>query len=552
MSALPQGNTRLFDRLFLSLMALMVVIVATTAGDYGISVDEFLFDVYGVKSLQYYATFGADRSSLDWYDDYLYGPWFHIIVAWLQSFNWLPTFEMRHLATGMLSLVGLVGTFLLGRMVFNARVGFTAVCLLLLTGNYYGHMFNSPVDAPFTVAMTWATLAIVAVFAGNGRRLWLKAAACGFLIGLSVASRVGGLMLPLYVAGGAILLVLAYVLPKFTWSIKQADPSLPTPLATSALALGVMVVAALSTWCLWPWIQDDPLGTLSLALGHFGKRMLDYSSVVWGIPFRTIDLPWYYIPLNFIARLAEPFTVFLGLALIRMLYLAGLGLAKSIDRRDRLPDIVFNLTTTVVENRGAVILATAGLFPLVYIVISGAIIYDGIRHILFVVPLLALLAGWAAEILWKRLACWPVPSAVLGGAVIGYGLWAIFVLHPNEYIRITAFAGGTKVGAPLFETDYWANGTAEAVDRLKDYLDFEAANGREVKEPRVLVKIAYREFIADAMMPKHWKNVGTTQEAQFAIAPTRWDWEMPKGARLIARISRQGVTLANVYDIRRQ
>jgi len=33
--------------------------------------------------------------------------------------------------------------------VFNARVGLVACVLLLLSGNYYGHMFNSPADAPF-------------------------------------------------------------------------------------------------------------------------------------------------------------------------------------------------------------------------------------------------------------------------------------------------------------------------------------------------------------------------------------------------------------------
>lgn len=542
------GSSRLFDALFLALMGAMVVVVATTAADYGISVDEFLFDPYGVKSLAYYQTLGADRSVFDWYDSYLYGPWFHILVAALQSLDLMPPFDMRHLVTGMLSLVGLVGVYLTGAVVFNRRVGFVAVCLLLLTGNYYGHMFNSPVDVPYLVAMTFATLAAIIAFDGKRRYFFGWVLLVGLLVGLATATRVGGIMLVAYVAvaAGLALLDRIGVAPEGRHGERRGVSF------AGAVAAGVIVivVAAAFTWAAWPWLHEDPWNRLRETVAHFGKIQMDYASLVWGIPFRTTALPWYYIPLNLIARLAEPFTALLGLGLVLSIFAIRRAVIAASVWHDGWQAAGRRLIACVAERRAPAVVVFAALFPLFYIVLSDAVLYDGIRHVLFTVPMLALLAGWAAEPLWGWLRCCRPLAGLVLGVIVGYGVWAVATLHPDEYIRISAFAGGTRDGAPRFESDYWGNGVAEGITRLKEYLDLEARNGRPVTAPRVLIAISYREQVAAPYLPKDWQHVDTKEAAQFAVAPTRWQWQPPDWAQPIAEISRQGIVLAVVYDMR--
>src|SRR5687767_12651685 len=72
-----------------ALLALAAVIGLATAGDYGISVDEFNADDYGPKALAWYTSGFTDRSAFETVEETLwyYGPWFQILAALVQSWN---------------------------------------------------------------------------------------------------------------------------------------------------------------------------------------------------------------------------------------------------------------------------------------------------------------------------------------------------------------------------------------------------------------------------------------------------------------------------------
>jgi hypothetical protein len=82
--------------------------------------------------------------------------------------------------------------------------------------------------------------------------------------------------------------------------------------------------------------------------------------------------------------------------------------------------------------------------------------YDGIRHVLFVVPMLAILAGvgWVAILPLLRRA--PIVAAVAAGAYVGSLVLTLAVLHPLEYVAMNALAGGTRGAYDRFEQDYWS------------------------------------------------------------------------------------------------
>jgi len=100
-------------------------------------------------------------------------------------------------------------------------------------------------------------------------------------------------------------------------------------------------------------------------------------------------------------------------------------------------------------------------------VVSGAVLYDGIRHLLFALPgLFALTALPVAAITKSRL-----PTAVRGGAAIGLGLVLALSLFacarwfPYTYAFINPIAGGDRTERN-WELDYWGLTAREGITRL--------------------------------------------------------------------------------------
>ncbi len=48
---------------------------------------------------------------------------------------------------------------------------------------------------------------------------------------------------------------------------------------------------------------------------------------------------------------------------------------------------------TLARERGIFLVCLAVILPLAFLIVQRATIYDGVRHVLFVIPMLALLAG---------------------------------------------------------------------------------------------------------------------------------------------------------------
>ena len=70
-------------------------------------------------------------------------------AAFLNKVSPFGNYETRHLLNGLVGVVGIVGTWKLGRVLGGPRAGFLAALFLALTPNYYGQMFNNPKDIPF-------------------------------------------------------------------------------------------------------------------------------------------------------------------------------------------------------------------------------------------------------------------------------------------------------------------------------------------------------------------------------------------------------------------
>ena len=105
------------------------------------------------------------------------------------------------------------------------------------------------------------------------------------------------------------------------------------------------------------------------------------------------------------------------------------------------------------------------------IVLSGATLYDGIRHLLFVVPALCVFAGVLIAYFEGQNVCRSREIMKAFGAFIALGVvlasvWATTRWIPYSYAFINPIAGWDK-SSRSWELDYWGLTAFEGVQRLR-------------------------------------------------------------------------------------
>jgi hypothetical protein len=161
----------------------------------------------------------------------------------------------------------------------------------------------------------------------------------------------------------------------------------------------------------------------------------------------------------------------------------------------------------------------AAAVPVAFLMITGATLYDGVRHTLFVIPMLALLAGWALVRLAHLIGRARLIAAPLALAYLGVVLANLATLHPLEYIATNALAGGTAGSYGRFELDYWSAAATEGLRRLETRLDQAGAfNGAR---PGIVMCIPYREQMAGIMLDAKWRLETDPDKADFVIESER-------------------------------
>ena len=531
-----------------ALLSAVLVVGLSTASDYGPTVDEYNADDYGPKALAWYTSAFTDRSHFEtvefslWY----YGPWFHMLTAYVQSFELADRFTIRHAMTFLVGLAGVAALLPIGRLAIGRWAGLTAIALCLMTGYFYGSLFFTPIDVPFLAAMTWATLAIL-IMTRQLLPSWRATIVTGLLTGLAIGTRTGGIITHAYLLGALILCALEFAAGHGRLTARYL-------LQLGARYVTVVVLAWLTAIALWPWLQvGNPFEQFKIALVHFATIPMSFEFSHWGERIFTNALPPSYIPGQLLARLPEAFLFLLAVAgvygTMTVVVLARETAAKwRLDRVAALRAAALRLA----RERGVLTVCAAVVLPLAFLIVQRATIYDGIRHVLFVIPMLAVVAGAGMVALLPLLRRAPVIAAIAGGAYAGSVVLTLVALHPLEYVALNALAGGTRGGYDRFETDYWSVAAAEALRRLEHRLDYDPAVRVAETAPSILICIMWREGSVAPMLRRPWIVETDPDKADFIIETQRWRCAKNKPVVLIDEVKRFDRTFAWVYARRPQ
>jgi hypothetical protein len=520
----------LWDHLAFALFVVAAALVLATFTDYGVTWDEDVNNWYGVYVLDYYLSFFRDMRSVDWGDVNNYGAAFDMTAAALNHLSPFGMYETRHLLNGIVGVVGVIGTWKLGRCLAGPRAGFIAALFLLLTPNYYGQMFNNPKDIPFAVGMVWAIYYMARIVPELPRPRWALVAKVGLACGLALGVRVGGLLLFGYLG----LLLLLFVLWRGSETRRLGVVVAESWTTFWRVLLPVLVVAWPVMLFFWPWAQQSPLLNPVRAIIYFSHEIFPFPTLFAGKYIPATDLPWAYLPVHIVLALPE--------LVLTLLVIAPVAAIVIAHRRGW----AFERTTTL----RLAVLVFAIVFPVAYAIAIKAVLFDGMRHFIFVLPLIAVLAAIVADRALAHLARLSIrPYAYAALALYGAGhVTVMALLHPDEYVYYNGFIGGVEGAAGLFKLDYWANSYAEAVGALEDHL--RAEYGADFMDHDFTVAACGPPVSAAYYFPSNFIFTANPENAEFFIAFTKDKCNKALPGKEIYRVERMGTLLSVVLDRR--
>jgi hypothetical protein len=513
------------------LLAALIVVALFTYKDYAISNDEGVQHHYAELIIAYYASGFTDQSVFSFQNLYLYGGLFDIIAVALSHSVAIDPYDLRHILCALIGIGGIGAAAATARLIAGPRAGLIAEISLTLSGAWYGSMFNHTKDIPFAAAMMGATLFLIRI----ARRLPSPRASdiaiFGLLAGATLGVRVLGLLLVIYVGFAIVLYLPRPWLNHGRTPSRFAAKSLVWMLPVLTLAYVVMILA-------WPWAALAPLNPIR-GLLLFSEFNYSIRTTLAGRTYEMADVPRLYVPIYILIRV--PLLTLFGAALaILSAHLSDRAWSSNREQR-----------------REITLLSLMIIFPLACQVIWHGPAFTGLRHFLFLIPVLAVLAGIGLD---RALAALETRGRVVASGAIAIMaacfLWdagTLVRLHPYEYLFYNSLVGGLEGASRRYDLDYWFGSMPEAINQLEAYLRRTAPG--DANWPTEVYSVAVcgerLPFEKSVTLPQlHWDFMPQWNQSQFFIAPTHLNCDRDLDGEIVGTVERLGVIIAYVKDRR--
>lgn len=525
----PRRNLRrlaavdIWDVASLVLLAALGALVVATFRDYGITNDEWVQQRYGELILDYYRSGLSDRSLFSFDNLYLYGGLFDVVATLLHKVSSLDLFDLRHLLSAACGIAGIGAAIATARLIAGPRAGLLAGLALAVCGFWYGAMFHHTKDIPLGAAMAGALYFLVRLARDCPAPRPRHLIGFGVLTGCALGIKVLALLLMCYLPVAIALNVSGAKTPReavvlFGRSLLSVVPAL-------LFAYAIMLVA-------WPWSALAPLNPIR-GLFSFGEFHYAIRTMLAGQVYQMATVPRWYVP-TYLA-IKTP-----------LLILISAGSALALLAWPRLLHVASQ------RRRETAIVAMAAVFPVVCEAVAHGPAFSGMRHFIFVLPPLAMLAGLGLDQMLRLASRIGTAAAAAACAVIvaafAWNASLLVRLHPYEYLFYNPLVGGLQGASRRYVMDYWFTIMPEAVSRLERYIartDPADARGRVY----TVALCGPRDTFLHNQPPNlRWAQDWET--ADFFIAPTHMNCDQDINAKVAVTIERLDVPIGYVKDQR--
>ncbi len=496
--------------LFLFLYFLFAIL---TYQDYGSTFDES--GVYTRGVLLFHSLTHADWTRLDHKtvpDDGLvvYDHLYSCLLYCLNSSCDLDQYHLLNLLFGALVFIAMFEVLLW-------RYPKPWLCLLgpiflFFIPRFMGDLPANPKDMPFAV-FYFLALAAILYYHGHPKTSWFRQGlVLGLFFGLAVCSRLLGLSL--------FLIYPLFVLHFYWHGVKHRGLKTFKPFAQRngmiwCTALAVTTLLVLATW---PYLRVDTISRLTDLL-ILSRHFAWVNPVLFmGREILSTQLPWTYL--------------FVWVLITTPLFILSF-LALSLTR----------LRKTFQNPLWVLLASTLSIHFFLYLTLRP-VLYDGLRHYLFLLPILSAWAAMTAiEFFTDKKPL--LPKRVAGVLVALNLLWVIgqmVLLHPYEYIYFNETVGGVKGTEGRFDNDYWGASYKEAMVWLK---------GNAPTEGTVKVTCSGNPYqLLDCLAP-NMKWTDELNDADYYLSTTRDNKDKLAGsAPVVHVVQREGIPLCYVFKLK--
>jgi len=325
----------------------------------------------------------------------------------------------------------------------------------------------------------------------------------GVMLGMTTSIRILG--------PAAGLLVCVYALAKIG---KRAIPVL---LIYAGIAIFI-------TYLTWPFLWPDPINRFIESFGVMSKYPWEGQVLFNSELYASNGLPVVYIPILLALQFTEPVWILFTVGLI----IAAWVFLKNREKGDLLLLLVFWF-----------------VLPLLGLIVSHSPLYDNLRQIFFILPIVFVTCGLALEKIFEIIRR-PVFKGLILAALVLPGIVQGIRLHPYEYVYYNSIIGGTHGAFRRFELDYWCISFREAANFL---------NHTAPANARVLVvgpAHTLEPFIRkDIKVFSESDDGNSSADYQYAVITTRYNWDLTNfpEAEQIFSIQRDGAVFSVIRQL---
>ncbi|MES2618122.1 MAG: phospholipid carrier-dependent glycosyltransferase [Bacteroidota bacterium] len=417
--------------------------------------DEMDQNAYGKAVTQFYLSGGKDTSFLhlklpdgEMVAEQIktYGGLFDVIVNGITGvLNLKYEYDVRHFIIQLVSLLSmLLASLIVLKLTGGYKSALITFILIFLTPTYFGHSLMNSRDIPFAFGYVLGLYMLIRFFQefkpGNYKITLLLALA----IGISMSVRIGGIIL--YGVMGVMFVVMC--LTDNTWLnyLKATRNYAKYALHIVILTVVPYSIAVFSHPFIWSAPIDNFIFCINTAKKFPNKIPLAFKGEI----YNSLTIPDDYL------------TTWLGITIpVAVFVFFSIGLLFLIVFRKRIRHMNYLL-----------MIAFAGVFPILYAKFNSFALYTGWRHLLFVYPALVVIAGcWFEYITIKsKWLNYLMPLGVV--LCFSHPIYWMSKNHPYEYLYFNETSDGFAKNYYLYETDGWQLSVKKAVEWIREQDNF--------------------------------------------------------------------------------
>lgn len=448
-SAPQSDNDALYRKVFWISFAVIALVTFIMAMQTGVNEDDKFHYPYAEKLQNYYSTFGADTAALnvEYGRMHLYGGFTDLVSGTINSVLGFEETDngyriVRHIVISLLGILAFLFTGLIGRRIGGWRAGIFAMTILFLSPKFLGHTGINPRDMPFAAGYIMAIYFMIRFFSEIPKVTWKTLVGLAAGIALAFGTRSGGLLLFAYFGLFGLI---------HLWQTLADHRVSNKGLFAKYLMYGLIasIGGYFMTFLFWPYGLTGPIKNVMASLTEFSNlqislRVLFGGEMIWSnhIPTITYVFTWIGIAMSLI-------TLF-GVAIFAIF-------SKGIFTRS--------------NKFFAGMISFVLVFPISYIIYKQSNLFTGMRHLLFLVPPMAILAGLGWDYVLHKFEKNRTISLAIGGLMTVLALLPlshIILNFKTTYVYFNEFVGGVKGALGHYEMDYWGVSNKRAVEWMED------------------------------------------------------------------------------------